>query len=224
MGAVGGVGHINEKRRPPCGAAPGEALRRSVCSSAGRRLAGALGKASEGLAVADGDVGQHLAVQLEAGLLDPVHEARVGQAVLAGGGIDARDPQPAEVPLAVAAVAVRVLVRLEQGLLGPLVARMGLAPVALRARERGPALLARVDGALDPGHLETFPPSSLRTVSRSWSEIHAGLRWCRFRLGDFFSRMWVENACRPRSLPVAVLRKRFLAPECVFILGIATAQ
>src|SRR5579864_7128967 len=32
--------------------------------------------------------------------------------------------------------------------------------------------------------------------------------------------MWVENALRPRTLPVAVSRKRFLAPEWVFILGI----
>jgi len=50
------------------------------------------------------------------------------------------------------------------------------------------------------------------------------LRKCRFRLGDFFSRMWLENACRPRTLPVPVMRKRFLAPECVFIFGIADAQ
>jgi UDP-N-acetylglucosamine 2-epimerase (non-hydrolysing) len=42
----------------------------------------------------------------------------------------------------------------------------------------------------------------------------------RFRFGDFFSRMWVEKARRPRSLPLAVLRKRFLAPEWVFIFGI----
>ena len=46
----------------------------------------------------------------------------------------------------------------------------------------------------------------------------------RFRFGDFFSRMWLENACRPRTLPVPVRRKRFLAPECVFIFGIANAQ
>jgi hypothetical protein len=39
-------------------------------------------------------------------------------------------------------------------------------------------------------------------------------------LGDFFSRMCVEYAWRPRSLPLAVWRKRFLAPEWVFIFGI----
>ena len=42
----------------------------------------------------------------------------------------------------------------------------------------------------------------------------------RIRFGDFFSRMWLENARRPRSFPRAVLRNRFLAPEWVFIFGI----
>ena len=53
-------------------------------SSAGRqRLAGAVGKASEGVAVADGDVGQDLAVELDAGELETVHELRVRHVVLA---------------------------------------------------------------------------------------------------------------------------------------------
>ena len=41
----------------------------------------------------------------------------------------------------------------------------------------------------------------------------------RFFLGDFFSRMWLENAGRDLSLPVAVFLKRFFAPEWDFILG-----
>ena len=39
------------------------------------------------------------------------------------------------------------------------------------------------------------------------------LRNLRLRLGDFFSRMWLEYAGRPRTLPLAVTLKRFLAPE-----------
>src|SRR6516164_7411788 len=35
--------------------------------------------------------------------------------------------------------------------------------------------------------------------------------------------MWVENARRPRTLPVAVSLKRFLAPEWVFVFGMGTA-
>src|SRR3954454_3029909 len=95
-------------------------------SSAGRRLAGAIGKTSEGVRVADGDVGQHLAVDLETAQLEAVHERRVGQAVLARGGVDPLDPQTTEVALAVAPVAVGVLVGLEQGLLGALVVRVRL--------------------------------------------------------------------------------------------------
>src|SRR5215210_3125323 len=110
----------------------------------GRLLSGALGKTSEGLGVADGDVGQHLAVQLDTGGLEAVHEGRVAHPLAAGGRVDALDPQAPEVALAVAAVAVGVALGLEDGLLGALVGRVGLAAVALGPLEGGPALLARV--------------------------------------------------------------------------------
>src|SRR5687768_12751224 len=42
----------------------------------------------------------------------------------------------------------------------------------------------------------------------------------RFRLGAFFSRMWLLLTCRRRSLPVPVILKRLAAPRWVFILGI----
>lgn len=45
----------------------------------------------------------------------------------------------------------------------------------------------------------------------------------RLRFGDFFSRMWLENACRALTLPLAVSLKRFLAPEWVFIFGMKAA-
>ena len=41
----------------------------------------------------DREIGQHLAVELDAGALQAVHELRVGEAVLAHAGIDALDPQ-----------------------------------------------------------------------------------------------------------------------------------
>src|SRR3954452_6012588 len=117
-----------------------------------RRLSGGLGKASERLGVAHGDVGEDLAIQLDAGQLEAVHERAVAHAVLARGGVDAGDPQAAEVALAVAAVAIRVGVRLDEGFLGALVVRLRLAAEALGQRERRPALLLRVDGALDASH------------------------------------------------------------------------
>src|SRR4051812_44506050 len=185
-----------------------------------RRLAGAIGKSAEGLGVADGDVGQHLAVELDAGELQAVDERAVAHAVLARGGVDADDPQAPEVALAVAAVAVRVGVGLHDRFLGPLVVRVGLAAEALRALEGRAALLAGVDGALDPGHFDRAPSSFLTRFSSSGLRISGLPRW-RFRFGDFFSRMWLVKAWRPRTLPFAVSLKRFFAPEWVFIFGIA---
>jgi hypothetical protein len=63
----------------------------------------------------------------------------------ARGGVDAGDPQPAEVPLAVAAVAIPVLIGLEHRLLGGPVMPAGIAPVALGHLEGRAAFLARVD-------------------------------------------------------------------------------
>src|SRR3954466_10736756 len=110
-----------------------------------RRLPGALRKTSEGLGVANGDVGQHLAVELDLRELQTVHELAVGKAFLARGGVDALDPQAAELALAVLAVAVGVGARLEELLLCALVARVLLAAVALGPLQNRPALLARVD-------------------------------------------------------------------------------
>src|SRR5215211_5104838 len=108
----------------------------------GHGLPGSLGKTSERLGVADGDVGEHLAVELDAGLAQAVHELAVAHALAASGGVDTHDPEAAKVALAVAAVAVGIGVRLEQRLLSPLVARVRLAAIALGALERGAALLA----------------------------------------------------------------------------------
>src|SRR5436305_14437853 len=114
---------------------------RSCLASGSRRLPGALGKTSERLGVANGDVGEHLAVELDLGQPQAVHELAVAHALLAGGRVDALDPEPAELALAVLAVAVRVRARLEQLLLGALVARVLLAAVPLGPLERGAALL-----------------------------------------------------------------------------------
>src|SRR3954463_8063193 len=139
---------------------------RSCLASGSRRLPGASGKTSEGLGVADGDVGQHLAVELDLGEAQAVHQLAVAHALLAGGGVDALDPQAAGLPLLVLAVAVGVRARLEQLLLRPLVARVLLAAVALGPLECGAALLARVYGSLDAAHL---PISFLtRFASSGW--------------------------------------------------------
>src|SRR5205085_1593191 len=106
----------------------------------------------------------------DAGQLEAVHELRVGQPVQPRGGVDAGDPETAEVALAVAAVAVGVRLRLHQRFLGAAVVRVRLAAEALRPLEGCAALLARVDGTLDAGH-EPEPSRSLRTVFSSAFEI-----------------------------------------------------
>src|SRR5690606_3364323 len=66
----------------------------------------------EGFRLADGEIGEHLAVDLDPGLAEAVDKSAVGHAELAHGGIDALDPQGTEGALARLAVAIGVLLRL----------------------------------------------------------------------------------------------------------------
>src|SRR5439155_26499143 len=92
-----------------------EILPCDAVSLSGRGLPGCLGESAERLRVAHGDVGKHLAIQLDAGQAQAVHQLRVAHAVLPRGGVDACDPQATEVALAVAAVAVGIGLGLEPG-------------------------------------------------------------------------------------------------------------
>src|SRR6202050_1491752 len=195
----------------------------SVAESSGsRRLAGDLGDTSKRVRVAHRDVSEHLTVELHAGQLEAVHQLRVAHVVKTRRRVDARDPQPAKVTLAVAPVAVGVRVGLQQGLLGAPVVGVRLAAKALGQGKRRAALLACAHRALDAGHLPT--PSMRLTRGTSCSCRIAGRPSARFFLGDFFSRIWLVKAWRARTLPPPVTLKRFLAPECVFILGIRSGN
>jgi hypothetical protein len=70
------------------------------------------------LAVADGQFGQHLAVDFYLVFLQYRGKPAPGRAIVAKGSVDADQPQGAEVALFVAAVAVSVFVCVEQGLAG----------------------------------------------------------------------------------------------------------
>src|SRR6266568_770456 len=72
----------------------------------------------EGGGIADGEVGQHLAVERVPGSLEAGDELRIRDAVQAGGGVDAGDPQLAEVTLAILAAGVGEVEALLDGLLG----------------------------------------------------------------------------------------------------------
>src|ERR687897_2585943 len=82
--------------------------------SGGERVPGRLNELRERRGVVHGEVGERLAVQLDAGALKPVDQLRVREPVLARARADPGDPQPAELALAVTAVAVRVPPRGEQ--------------------------------------------------------------------------------------------------------------
>src|SRR5690606_35702588 len=66
----------------------------------------------------DGHVRQNLAVDLDTSLVQTVDETAVGQAMLACRCVDALDPQSAEIALAGLAIAVSILQRLLDCLLG----------------------------------------------------------------------------------------------------------
>src|SRR5690606_14011900 len=63
----------------------------------------------EGLGLAHRQIGQNLAVDLDAGEREAVDKSAIGQTLLAGGGVDALEPQRTEIALFGATVAERVL-------------------------------------------------------------------------------------------------------------------
>src|SRR4051812_2739791 len=105
------------------------------------RLRGSRGCLGEGLLRPDNqgpkrlrlarrEIREHLAVDLDAGALDAVHELRIGQvqAELAHAGIDALDPQSAEAALLVAPVAIGIAQALLDLLEGdPVIAGIAIA-------------------------------------------------------------------------------------------------
>ena len=106
--------------------------------------------------VVDGEVGEDLAVDVHTGQAQPLDEPVVRHVVGAGRGVDAGDPELAEVALTCLAVAVCVVGGVQQLLLGLAVEAGALAPVAGGSFERGAALLVCVDCALDAGHGSSF--------------------------------------------------------------------
>src|SRR5881394_2543109 len=90
---------------------------RRRCSFLRQRGLGLLDDGLEGGRLADGEVGQHLAVDRNAGLGETVDEPAVGEAEGTHRGVEALDPQRAEGALAPLAVAKGVLMGLLHRLL-----------------------------------------------------------------------------------------------------------
>src|SRR5690606_11216508 len=104
-------------RRRTARRGPGQAALRRGCSSERLRSGGAassLYQRAEGVRLPYRDVGQDLAVEFDTRAAQARDEVRVGQALLTGSGVDASDPEATEVGLLVAAIAVRVILGVEE--------------------------------------------------------------------------------------------------------------
>src|SRR5262249_52696822 len=124
----------------------------------------------EGRRVVHREIGEDLAVDLDTGEPQALGEPVVRHAVHPRRGVDARDPQLAEVALAVTAVPGGVLPRGQHLLLGLAVEPGPLAPVTAGALQDGTALLLGVDRPLDACHVVT--PFSVHTAWRASAAQH----------------------------------------------------
>src|SRR5262249_33010517 len=207
------------RRRRPAGGTP---LRGRASGLFEGRLR-LLGERPECLRVADGELGEHLAIQLDVGLLHPGDELVVREAVGARARVDPHDPEPAERPLLRLAVAVRVGQRVVALLLGVAIGALLQPPVALRLGENLAALLARVDGTLDAGH-QRQSPSIFFKVFRSLGATGLSCR-TRFLFAGFLLTRWpggdVRLSRRRKIFPAALTLNRFFTPLWVFVLGIS---
>src|SRR6478735_1226075 len=133
------------------------------CVDSGRDVgAGELHERGEGRGVVDGEVREDLAVDLDTGGLEALHEPVVRHAVGAGRSVDALDPEATEVTLLRATVTVGVTQRVGDLLLGLAVEARPLTAVAAGALENDSTLLLGVDRPLHACHVNT--PSLLDAV------------------------------------------------------------
>src|SRR5215471_6319970 len=171
----------------------------------------------KGAAVAHRQVGEHFAVDLHTGLAEPEHEPVVRQTTLTGGGVDPRDPQPPEVPLALTPVAERVGERVQDRLVGGPEEQLPRVPEALGPLEDGLVPAMGGDATLDSSH--AYTPSPRRTCFASASGTAWAARKAGFRLAELCFRRWLFQPCFLISFPFRVTRMRSLRPLRVLSLG-----
>ena len=112
-----------------------------------------LAESGESSGIMDSGLGEHLAVHVDTGELEAVHEGGVVHAVCLGGGADTGDPQLTEVSLLQLAADVSVAAGLHDSLLGHLEV-LGLgAPVALSQAQDLISSLARHHRAFNSSHV-----------------------------------------------------------------------
>src|SRR5438034_917170 len=128
--------------------------------SCSERLLGDLRQLAERRRVMHRQIREDLAVDLNAGLAQAVHEAVVGDLVQPRRGVDADDPQPPELAFLAPAVAVGVLRRPLDRLLGRLPQLAAPAEVALGELHHLLLALEAHDVALDARHDRSPTPAA----------------------------------------------------------------
>src|SRR3954464_7621224 len=106
----------------------------------------------EALRIAHGEVSHHLAIDRDTGQRQTVDQARVRQIVQARGGVDADDPEAAEIPLAGTAVTVGIGQGAHQRFVRPLEEAVIGAVVTLDLRQDLLVPAMGGDAALNSGH------------------------------------------------------------------------
>src|SRR5204863_461662 len=122
--------------------------------------------------VANGEVREHLAIDVDVGALQARHERAVAHAELAHRGVDASDPQRPELAFLLPAVAIGVLPRFHQRLLRDPVDVLAPAAEALRLFEDFLVARARRYASLDSWHgaLLTTSTAASRESPPCWSD------------------------------------------------------
>lgn len=90
----------------------------------------------ERLRVTHGQFSQNLAVQLDAGSLQAVDKAAVRHFVDAAGGVDSGDPESSEFTAALAAIDIRMIEGVQNGLFGDLLYIIVSTPETLGSAEK----------------------------------------------------------------------------------------
>ena len=135
-----------------------------LCKNPKSGLLGDLGQLGKSSGVVDSQLSQHLAVDLDTGNLQTVHEGGIVHAVHLAGSRDTGDPQGTEVTLLQLAADISVGQGLHDSLVGNTEV-LGLGtPVALGHLQNFISSLARHHRALNSSHCKK-PPILKRIVS-----------------------------------------------------------
>jgi hypothetical protein len=181
-------------------------------------LLDALDQGAEGLRASSSEVSEHLAVDLDPGLLESMDELRIAQPMLPGRCVDAHDPKAPKLTLALSPIVEGAHRSVEQSLTGFTWALRAKTPEALGQFEDLLVPAPSDDPSLSSWHQRSPSRSRSRRASHSG---RAKLRpLFRIELPDLCQLRWRFPGCLAITLPVALSLSRSLALLWVLTLGI----